>query len=1102
MSILFTLLSSPSYINLPQGMWAKILTGLIWLFILGVEARIITSSRGFTHRWSRRSWVVWMVLVMAVPLTSLFLGVRLPSINLLPSPAVSISDQGSALMVFSFLPWMLAGGLFGATSASILAGFSGLLLAFWETHSPFTPLIYILLAILFCAAINQRYRTFFYKLIRHPLIAIILISLVYVSAFFIETVFVSSGFLASRLDYAIRQLGMAFLTYMGCALVGGVFAEIFALAMPMSWGNRGSLLPSPAEKSLEGRFMYSIAPIAFVLILVQIGVAWFVAEQAARDMLHQRLANTAQVTTESLPFFMETGQSLMAQLVDNEELLTSTPSELTDVLRQYLRSVPYYKQVYMLDAEGNSITGYPERHYPQANSSEDEKEGIQRALDGIPFQMYPIPPTEGQSTAQVAFIAAVFDQYHRVEGVLVGHTDLSTNPFTQPVMNSLENLGEINGEGLLLDEYGRILYHPDANLLMTNYTGQVGHSALFYDETASDGVRRLVYFQPAEGSPWSIVISVPARNAQQLALDIATPILGMILCLSLMGGFFLHIITRQVTRSLYNLADEAANISQGELDRPIQLGREDELGRLRRAFEQMRLSLKARLSELNRLLMVSQGVASSLDISQAVRPVLEAALSTGACSARVVLLPSVIPELEGDGESCLCFSLGPAGESYDLLDDQILEIVRQQDRITLTNLHRPRLLQFPSTFIPPNALLAVALRQENTYYGALWVAFDRAHNFSWEEVHFFITLAGYAALAASNARLFLSAEVGKQRLEAILNSTPDPVLVTDQKGRLLLANPAAWKALGYGMEWEQGQPIERVVTQPELLQLIHSSGEESRPVEVALPDSRVYSATVSNVLAEGAPVGRVCVMRDVSRFKDLDSLKSDFVATVSHDLRSPLTLMQGYATMLELVGQLNEQQVGYVHKILGGVENMSRLVNNLLDLGRIEAGIGLQLEMISAPTVISNVVSNLQLLATQRKVEIRVEMESEELPLLEADPALLQQALFNLIENAVKYTETNGSVEVKTRATDDRMIFEVRDSGVGISPVDQAHLFEKFYRGAQIGTRQARGSGLGLAIVKSIVDRHNGQVWVESQLGIGSTFFLSFPLRQVKRENQ
>ncbi len=141
-------------------------------------------------------------------------------------------------------------------------------------------------------------------------------------------------------------------------------------------------------------------------------------------------------------------------------------------------------------------------------------------------------------------------------------------------------------------------------------------------------------------------------------------------------------------------------------------------------------------------------------------------------------------------------------------------------------------------------------------------------------------------------------------------------------------------------------------------------------------------------------------------------------------------------------------------------------------------------------------------MASQQKVEMGVDMDKSALPSLEADPALLQQALLNLVDNAIKYTESGGSIPIKVRVVDNRMVFEVSDTGVGISPVDQVHLFEKFYRGIKIGSHQARGSGLGLAIVKSIVDRHNGQVWVESQLGKGSTFFMSFPLKQPNRNDK
>jgi signal transduction histidine kinase len=240
-------------------------------------------------------------------------------------------------------------------------------------------------------------------------------------------------------------------------------------------------------------------------------------------------------------------------------------------------------------------------------------------------------------------------------------------------------------------------------------------------------------------------------------------------------------------------------------------------------------------------------------------------------------------------------------------------------------------------------------------------------------------------------------------------------------------------------------------------------------------------------------------MQDVTYFKELDSLKSEFVSTVSHDLRSPLTLMRGYATMLEMVGQLNEQQTNYVRKIVSGVESMSRLVTNLLDLGRIEAGVGLQLEMISVLDVIEQVTSALQLQAAQKRIQLTTDVPKHSIPLLEADQALLRQALHNLIENSIKYTESGGKVNVRVKAGSLGMVFEIQDSGIGISPMDQQHLFEKFYRGAKQISRTQQGTGLGLAIVKSIAERHNGRVWADSQLGKGSIFYLALPLRQPQK---
>ena len=155
--------------------------------------------------------------------------------------------------------------------------------------------------------------------------------------------------------------------------------------------------------------------------------------------------------------------------------------------------------------------------------------------------------------------------------------------------------------------------------------------------------------------------------------------------------------------------------------------------------------------------------------------------------------------------------------------------------------------------------------------------------------------------------------------------------------------------------------------------------------------------------------------------------------------------------------------------------------------------------MVPVHDVIERVISALQLQANQKHIQLNADIPKQTIPLIEADQPLLQQALHNLVENAIKYTRADGKVNVSVRARQERMVFEINDTGIGVSPMDQPRLFEKFYRGAQHGSKDQRGTGLGLAIVKSIAERHGGQVWVESQLGKGSTFYLAIPLRQPKR---
>ncbi|TLN23071.1 hypothetical protein FDZ74_04155, partial [bacterium] len=165
-------------------------------------------------------------------------------------------------------------------------------------------------------------------------------------------------------------------------------------------------------------------------------------------------------------------------------------------------------------------------------------------------------------------------------------------------------------------------------------------------------------------------------------------------------------------------------------------------------------------------------------------------------------------------------------------------------------------------------------------------------------------------------------------------------------------------------------------------------------------------------------------------------------------------------------------------------------------LGRIEAGIGLRTEKVLLNEIVDQVMTSLQPQAMQNNITLTLDTQGLQPIVASADPALIQQAFYNLVENAVKYTQTNGQVKVRLDRRAQSVVFEVRDNGIGIAPLDLPRLFEKFYRSGRREAYQQRGTGLGLAIVKSIAERHKGRVWVESQLGRGSTFYFEIPADQ------
>ncbi len=1076
---------------------ATLIGWLGWCVFLGFIIRLIWINRKSETTWNKSKWKIFGGLLVLVAFSNLFIGFRLPLGSTLPLPGIPQDIQGSAVMVFSAVPILLAGGILGPVSAALLGMFAGFIRFFWDNQSIFSPLEFALLSLFFSFLVRQRYRSRFFAILREPLLAVLALLLVFVPVYIVDGFLVSSGSMAVRLDFALASFGMRIVSTGIELLIAGLMMQILVKVSPTLWGRFLPLTPSPIERSLESRFLFGTGTLVILLLIALLAGDWLVAGAAAREMLHARLAATAELSSENVPFVLETGQNLASQIAILPELAVGSGEELNNFLKNEINITPFFDELLVFDQNRNLISSYSLDPTVKPRLFPEENSGLDLAFNNVLRQIYTIPPAVQKQdvSARISFLITISDAVSsQPVRVLIARTDLINNPFALPLLTSLQSMSKLGGSGILLDENGRILIHPASSLVMTLYSGQQKNAPAFFDDTAPNGTRNLVYYQPVEGRAWSVVLTVPAQQTQELSLSIAAPLTLMILLLGIIALISLRLGLKTVTTSLHNLAEETVRIAQGQLDHKLTEEGVDEVGQLGRSFEQMRISLQARLDELNRLLLVSQGVASSLDVRKAVQPVMEAILATGASSVRMIL-----PSVDEDSEpgKIISVSLDQSKPAYSHLDEQITLLAEQKETIFASNSDSVLGRRKEARLSYPKSLCAIALKHENHKFGVLWAGYDQKRQFSDLDIRFLTTLAGQAALAASNHNLLQTAETGRQRLAIILSSTPDPVLVIDQNNHLLLANPSASHALGVDMVSAKGKPVENFITQEPLLNILKTSSKEKLSVEVILPDGRVYFASSSLAVAEGRSVGRVCILRDVTHFKELDKMKTDFVNTVSHDLRSPLTLMRGYASMLDMVGSLNQQQQDFVKKMILGVDNMAKLVNTLLDLGRIEAGVGLQLEIIPVVPLIEKVVNQLQLLAIQKKIELTLVTPKASKSLIEVDRELFEQVIYNLVENAIKYTPVNGKVLVRLQITDDDMLFDVKDTGIGIDYKDMPHLFEKFYRGGQRESRSQRGSGLGLAIVKSIVEHHGGRIWVDSEVGIGSTFIVKLPLRQV-----
>ena len=605
-----------------------------------------------------------------------------------------------------------------------------------------------------------------------------------------------------------------------------------------------------------------------------------------------------------------------------------------------------------------------------------------------------------------------------------------------------------------------------------------------------DGSKQLILESAVEGTAYKLLIAVPTAELMHGVIQQINSISGVLVLLMIAGYAFLYSNMRIVNNQVENLVATVSMISDVNLDQEVDVRGFGEVGHLAEAFEKMRKSIREYLDDYQSKLSVSRKVGSSLDLEKAMQPILERILQFGAVSGRLAIQPGVLPvQLKATRDGV---SYGELASLYSVLDRQVLAMTKHQQRVFLTSPSRAK-LQMPEGQELPGSIAAIALEKDGEFLGSLWVAYEMPHQFDDAEMRMLTWIADYAAQALINYRSFVYERLWGDWMETVFDGWESPVLFVDANQNIMYANRASGERLNSGGAVIPEMKLQDMKIYDKISEIFTTSLSENQINQIDIPDFGNFVVHSYPLSAEIDAGGTAYVFQDVTEYLSQASQRLDLISVVSQYFRTPLTLMQGYTSMMDVFGPLNEQQVSYLEKIKKSIEQLNTTVEDILDFNRVASADGLRISSFDAVKLVEDVTSNLQFLADHRQIDLEFILPPQSKINLNADKALVQQALNNLIDNSIKFNRANGKVIVVVSDEGNQIKFSIKDNGIGISEVDLQQLFDRGKQQNKSGLASHRGSGLGLSMVKAIMDWHDGKVHVTSVLGEGSEFSLIFP---------
>ena len=404
-------------------------------------------------------------------------------------------------------------------------------------------------------------------------------------------------------------------------------------------------------------------------------------------------------------------------------------------------------------------------------------------------------------------------------------------------------------------------------------------------------------------------------------------------------------------------------------------------------------------------------------------------------------------------------------------------------------------------------VVALPLIMESNLIGVIYIFRSRGGDFSANDRQVLASFADQAAIAVHNARLYQQLAHEKRRLDAIIQNSADGVMILDTQRRIQVFNRALEEMTGRSAEEALGQPCSRMLAlkdrqgkdiceamcpllQPEPEAHLYVEGDVKRPTGSVVTVGITYSPLYGR---GGRLVSIISNVRDITRFREAEDMKSTFVSVISHELKSPVSIIKGYAdTLRREDAQWDTDTLRQGLTVIAEEsDRLNRLIDNLLDTSRLQASaFKLELSYLQVDKLAEKVMGEFRTQSSEHMFTLDF---PPDFPAVRGDIERLRQVLTNLLSNAIKYSPRGGLIRTGGWADDDWVYLAVADEGIGIPRSEQERIFERFYRAESPLTRRTEGAGLGLYLCKEVVEAHGGKIWVTSAPGRGAKFVFKLP---------